>query len=375
MQRVSFGILFAAALAVAGCQSTAKQAAPAPQIVIGVAGPLSGDLAPFGAQLRHGAEKAVADVNAAGGVLGKQLRLEAVDDRCDPKQAADVAHDLVARGVVFVDGHFCSGASIPAAPVYHAAGVLQITPGSSNPALTDQASGGTLFRTCGRDDFQGRFAGEWLAEHETGKRVAIVHDRSPYGAGIAAMAKTAMNDGGLREVLYEGIAAGQSDYGGLVNKLKRAKPDVVYFGGYHPEAASIVRQIRAAGVAARMLGADALETTEFAKLAGDAANGVTFTSLGDARKQPEAAQLVDEFRKSGFEPEGYTLYSYAAVQLWAQAVAIAGTTDAAKVAQTLRGAYWNTVVGPLSFDAKGDVAEQRYVWYVFSQGNYDVTRM
>ena len=376
MQRISFSFLIAATLALAGCQTSNKPPAPTAQIVIGMAGPMTGDLAQFGTQLKRGAEKAVADINAAGGVLGKQLKLEEVDDKCDPKLAPDAAHDLVSRGVVFVDGHFCSGSSIPASSIYHEAGILQITPASSNPRLTDQAADwGTVFRVCGRDDFQGSFAGEWLAEHYQGKRVALVDDKSPYGAGIAQMAKTAMNGGGLREVLHESITAGQQDFSGLVAKLRAAKVDVIYFGGYHPEAALIVRAMRAAGIRAPLLGADALRTEEFATLAGDAGNGVMFTSEGDARKQPEAVQVVDELRKAGFEPEGYTLYSYAAVQVWAQAATHAGTTETAKVAETLRGSYWNTVIGPLSFDAKGDVAQQLYVWYAFHHGQYDVARM
>ena len=373
MRKVSMSLVAAAALATAFGAGVAKAAGT---IEIGVAGPMTGQYASFGEQLRRGAEMAVKDINAAGGVLGKQVRLEEVDDKCDPKQAPDVAHDLVSRGVVFVDGHFCSGSSIPASSVYHEAGVLQISPASSNPRLTDQAAGwGTVFRVCGRDDSQGTFAGEWLAGHYERKRVAIVDDGSPYGAGIAQMVKTTMNAGGLQEVLHERISAGQQDFGGLVAKLKAAKVDVVYFGGYHPEAALIVRAMRPAGIRAPLLGDDALETQEFATLAGDASNGVMFTSLGDARKQPEAAQVVDELRKGGFEPEGYTLYSYAAVQVWAQAATNAGTTDAAKVAQMLRSAYWSTVVGPLSFDAKGDVAQQLYVWYVFHQGRYDFARM
>src|SRR5215468_3641386 len=223
MQRISFSLLIAAALALAGCQTSSKPAASTAQIVIGVAGPMTGDLSQFGTQLKRGAEKAVADINAAGGVLGKQVKLEEVDDKCDPKQAPDAAHDLVSRGVVFVDGHFCSGSSIPASSIYHEAGVLQISPASSNPRLTDQAAGwGTVFRVCGRDDSQGTFAGEWLAGHYEGKRV------------------------------------------GLVAKLKAAKVDVVYFGGYHPEAALIVRAMRAAGIRAPLLGDDALETQEFA---------------------------------------------------------------------------------------------------------------
>src|SRR5262245_65966776 len=172
MRKLSLPLVAAFALAAAINVSAAR----AEDITIAVAGPITGDLAEFGAQMKRGAEKAVADINKAGGVNGEQLKLEVGDDQCDPKQAVAVANDLVSKGVVFVAGHFCSGSSIPASAVYHEEGVLQITPASTNPKFTEDpaaAGWGTVFRTCGRDDQQGSFAGPWIAEHYKGKNVAI----------------------------------------------------------------------------------------------------------------------------------------------------------------------------------------------------------
>src|SRR5919112_1286366 len=264
MRKLTLPLVAAAALAAAINVSAARA-----DITIAVAGPITGDLAEFGAQMKRGAEKAVADLNKAGGVMGQQIKLEIGDDACDPKQAVAVANDLASKGVVFVAGHFCSGSSIPASAVYQEEGILQITPASTNPKLTDDAAGKgwkTVFRTCGRDDQQGDFAGKWLAKEYAGKKVAIVHDKSAYGKGLADLTKQNMNANGLQEVLYEGITAGEQDYTALVSKLKQTGVDAIYFGGYHPEAALIVRQSREQGLNAPLLSGDSLNTLEFATL-------------------------------------------------------------------------------------------------------------
>jgi branched-chain amino acid transport system substrate-binding protein len=375
MRKFTLPLLAAAAVATALSVSPAKAA---DTITIATAGPISGDLAEFGAQMKRGAEMAVADINKAGGVLGKQLALEVGDDQCDPKQAVSVANDLVSKGVVFVAGHFCSGSSIPASAVYHEEGILQITPASTNPKFTeDPAAAGwdTVFRTCGRDDQQGSFAGAWIAEHFKGKNIAIVDDKSAYGKGLADLTRAALNGAGMTEVIDEHITAGEQDYTALVSKLKDAKVDVIYFGGYHPEAALIVKQSREQGLQANLLSGDSLNTLEFATLAGSAADGVMFTNAAEARNLPTAAKVVEEFRAEGFEPEGYTLSTYAAIQVWAQAVTKAGTTDSEAVAAALRSQPYDTVIGSLAFNDKGDLTAATYVWYVFKDGNYSELKM
>jgi branched-chain amino acid transport system substrate-binding protein len=369
MRKYALPLIAAAAIATAIGASAAK----AQNLNIATAGPMTGEYAAFGDQMKHGAQRAVQDINAKGGVLGKNLALSIGDDACDPKQAVAVANDFVSKGIVFVAGHFCSGSSIPASSVYHEEGILQMTPASTNPKFTEDpaaAGWGTVFRTCGRDDQQGAFAGPWIAQHFKGKNVAVIDDKSTYGKGLADLTRTAMNAAGLKEVLNEEITAGDKDYSALVSKLKSANIDVIYFGGYHPEAALIVKQSREQGLNAQLLSGDSLNTQEFATLAGAAADGVMFTNAAEARNLPSAKDVVDEFRKAGFEPEGYTLSTYAAIQVWAQAVTKAGSTDPKKVADAMRSQSWDTVIGKLGFDAKGDLTSSTYVWYQFKDGKY-----
>ncbi len=341
--------------------------------LVATAGPMTGDYAAFGMQMQRGAEAAVADVNAAGGVLGQMLALAVGDDACDPKQATAVANDFVQKGVVFVAGHFCSGSSIPASDVYIEEGILQMTPASTNPKFTEgpaEKGVDTIFRTCGRDDQQGDFAGAWIAEHFMGKNVAILHDKSTYGKGVADLTKAVMNAHGLNEVMYEAYTAGEQDYTALISKMKAAKIDVIYLGGYHTEGALIIRQAREQGLAAQLIGPDSLNTLEFVTIAGDAAEGVMFSNAAEARNLPSAKMVVDKIRAGGFEPEGYTLSTYAAIQVWAMAANEAGSIDSEKVAATLRSHDWDTIIGTIGFDAKGDLKQSAYVWYAFHGGNY-----
>jgi branched-chain amino acid transport system substrate-binding protein len=369
MRKYALPLIAAAAIATAIGASAAK----AQNLNVATAGPMTGEYAAFGDQMKHGAQRAVQDINAKGGVIGKNLALSIGDDACDPKQAVAVANDFVSKGIIFVAGHFCSGSSIPASSVYHEEGILQMTPASTNPKFTEDpaaAGWGTVFRTCGRDDQQGAFAGPWIAQHFKGKNVAVIDDKSTYGKGLADLTRSAMNAAGMKEVLDDEITAGDKDYSALVSKLKAANIDVIYFGGYHPEAALIVKQSREQGLNAQLLSGDSLNTQEFATLAGAAADGVMFTNAAEARNLPSAKNVVDEFRKDGFEPEGYTLSTYAAIQVWAQAVAKAGSADPKKVADALRSQSWDTVIGKLGFDAKGDLTSSTYVWYVFKDGKY-----
>ena len=338
-------------------------------IVIGVAGPMTGSTAAFGEQFRKGAEKAVADINAAGGVLGRQLQLVVGDDACDPKQAVSVANDMVGKKAVFVAGHYCSSSSIPASDVYAESGIVQISPGSTNPQLTERGLAG-IFRVCGRDDAQGPTAAAYVADHFAGKVVVIVDDKSTYGKGLADEFRAALNAKGIKEAMDDSIVAGEKDYGPLVTKIKQAKADIVYFGGYHPEAGLIVRQMREQNVTAVLMGGDALVTDEFWAITGAAGEGTLMTFGPDPRLNPDNTALVKAFRDSGYEPEAYTLYTYAAVQAWSQAAAKAGVTDAPKVTEALKANMFQTVLGTLGFTAKGDVSAPGYVFYVWKDGKY-----
>ena len=338
---------------------------------IGVAGPMTGQYASFGTQLKNGAEAAVADINAAGGVLGKKLKLEVGDDACDPKQARAIGEKFASQKLPFVAGHYCSSSSIPASEAYAEGGVLQITPASTNPVFTERKLWNT-FRVCGRDDQQGTVAGTFIAKTYKGKAIAILHDKSTYGKGLADEMKKALNKAGTREKMYEAYTQGDKDFNALVSKMKANKIDVVYVGGYHTEAGLILRQMRNQGMASQMISGDAIATNEFWSITGPAGEGMMFTFGSDPRKRPAAAAVVKRFKDKGVDPEGYTLYTYAAMQIWAAAAAKAKTTDAKKVAAALHGAKWDTVLGPVSFDKKGDITTLDYVFYKWSKdGKYD----
>jgi len=347
--------------------------AHAQDIPIAVVGPVTGSNPALGEQMMRGAKMAVADINARGGILGKKLNLIVADDACDPKQAVAAANEVVGKKVVFVAGHYCSSSSIPASAVYNEAGILQMTPASTNPALTDDAAKkgwDNVFRSCGRDDVQGGVAGKYLADHFKGKNVAIVHDKTAYGKGVADETKKAMNAAGLKEVMYEAITQGDKDFSALISKMKQSNIDAIYYGGYQTEAGLIVRQARDQGLKAQFIGADALMTEEFWKITGPAGEGTLMTFPPDPRNVPSAKAVVDKFMAEGYNPEGYTLYTYAAIQAFGAAADKAKSLKVDDLSKALKSMTLETVVGPLSWDKKGDVTEPKYVFYVWKGGKY-----
>ena len=357
----------AAALLAAGLASPVS----AQDLTVAVNGPMTGSNATFGSQFKVGAEAAVKDFNAAGGVTGKQIKLEIGDDACDPKQAQALATKTAGLKVAAVIGHFCSGSSIPASLVYNEEGIVQISPASTNPKLTDERAGPSIYRVCGRDDQQGSVAGAYIKANFGSKNVAIVHDKSAYGKGLADETKKAMNAAGKTEVLYEAITAGEKDFTALVSKLKQAKVDLVYLGGYHAEGGLIVRQMRAQGLKAVLMGGDALVTQEYWQITGEDGAGTLMTFSPDPRKNPSAASLVKKFRAAGVEPEGYVLYTYAAFQAWKQAADKAKSVKTADVVKAMDSMEFDTVIGKFKFDKKGDPNLPPYAVYKWAAGNYE----
>jgi branched-chain amino acid transport system substrate-binding protein len=337
-------------------------------LLVGVAGPLTGPNAAFGAQLQKGAEQAAADINAAGGINGEQIKIVLGDDVSDAKQGVSVANKFAADGVKFVVGHFNSGVSIPASEVYAENGILEVTPAATNPQFTERGLWNT-FRTCGRDDQQGAVAGAYIAANFKDGKVAVVHDKTPYGQGLADETKKAMNAAGITEAIYEGITPGEKDYSALIAKMKDAGVNLVYFGGLHTEAGLIIRQMADQGMKAVLMSGDGITSNELASIAGDAVNGTLMTFPPDPRNNPNAADAVKKFRDAGFEPEAYTLYAYAALQVIAEGAKAAGENDPQKAAEAIRGkGPFKTVIGDLGYDEKGDITRADYVMYTWQKG-------
>jgi branched-chain amino acid transport system substrate-binding protein len=353
--------------------SLALTGAASAQLKVGVAGPLTGPNAAFGAQLKNGAEQAAADLNAKGGINGQKIELVFGDDVSDPKQGVSVANKMVGDGVKFVIGHFNSGVVMPASEVYAENGVLMISPSATNPKITERGLW-NAFRTCGRDDQQGEVAGKFIAEKLKGKKIAIVHDKTTYGKGLADETRKAMAKAKIKDVLYEGVNTGEKDFSALVGKIKASGADVVYWGGLHTEGGLIVRQMRDAGLKTVMMSGDGITSDEFASIGGPGVVGTLMTFAPDPRKRPEAAGAVKAFRAKNFEPEAYTLYTYAAMQVIAQSAAASKSLDPRKVAAEIRsGKVHKTVIGDLKFDKKGDITRPDYVMYTWKKVGDKIT--
>lgn len=342
-------------------------------VKIGVAGPMTGANAAFGEQYMKGAQAAADAVNAAGGVNGEKIVLVKGDDACEPKQAVTVAKDLTNQKVAGVVGHFCSSSTIPASEIYDEAGIIAITPGSTNPAVTERGLS-AMFRMCGRDDQQGIVAGDYIVDVLKGKKVVVLHDKDTYGQGLADATKAQLEKRGVKPVLYEGLTRGEKDFSTIVTKIRGAGADVVYFGGLHPEAGPLVRQLREQGLKdVKFMSDDGIVTDELVTTAGGPqfVDGVLMTFGADPRMLPESKTVVDEFRKKGTEPEGYTLYAYASVQTLAAAFNGAKSNNGEKAAEWLKKNPVKTVMGEKTWDAKGDLKVSDYVVYQWDKdGKY-----
>lgn len=338
-------------------------------IVIGVGTSVSGAADWEGEQHIRGVEAAVEAVNAAGGVLGERLRLLIGDDACSDVQALAVANQMVSDGVAFVSGHLCSHASIAAAAVYDRADVVMISPASTNPQLTEQGRP-NVFRVCGRDDGQGLIAATYLADTWPDGTIALVHDGTLFGEGLAMEIRRNLSDRGMTDVLFLGLPAAHVAYREFAAALVTADVDVIHIAGYIRDVALLVRELAAQGSTAEVVGAE-LVGDEFWLISSEAANGIRFTFSPDHRVRANARQVVERFRAEGFEPAGFTLQAYATVQAWVQAVEIAGTPDPETVMGVLRTEIFDTVLGRIGFDDKGDITGiEVHSWYVWQDGQY-----
>jgi branched-chain amino acid transport system substrate-binding protein len=337
---------------------------------IGFSTPLTGPHAWVGEPHLAGTELAVADLNAKGGILGETLELVLVDDGCNAELAPLAAEKLVSEAVAVAFGATCSGAAIAASEVYRRAGLLMIEAGATNPRLTEE-SGGRVFRIVGRDDRQGAIAGDYLADRWSDSDIAIVHDRSAFGQGLAEEVKKRLNQRGISEALFATYQAEALDYSDLLDQLRTASIEVLYLGGYSPDAGLIIRQAHDRAYRVQLVAGDSLSTGEFWLVAGPAGEGTLFTSFSDPTHEPRAAEVMERLRGQLQQPNARALYSYAAVQLWAQAVEKAGSLDGGAIADTLRANRFDTVLGSIGFDAKGDITGyEPFVWYVWREGNY-----
>ncbi|MBA1262794.1 branched-chain amino acid ABC transporter substrate-binding protein [Stutzerimonas stutzeri] len=336
-------------------------------IKIALAGPVTGAVAQYGDMQFMGAQMAIEQINKKGGVNGQQLQSVVYDDACDPKQAVAVANKIVNDGVNFVVGHLCSSSTQPASDIYEDEGILMITAASTSPDITARGYE-LIFRTIGLDSLQGPTAGNFIADKIKPSNVAVIHDKQQYGEGIATSVKQILESKNVKVGLFEGINAGDKDFSSLIAKLRREGVDFVYYGGYHPEMGLLLRQSREKGLNVRFMGPEGVGNSEISAIAGPSSEGMLVTLPKSFDQDPRNQALVEAFKAKKQDPSGpFVFPSYAAVQVIAEGIEKAGSTDTDKVAAALRSNTFDTPTGNLTFDEKGDLKDFNFVIYEWHQ--------
>lgn len=335
--------------------------AAAATIKIAIAGPFTGALTQYGTMVKEGVDTAVEQINAAGGVLGKQLETVVIDDACEPKQGPVVANRVINDKIHYVVGHVCSGATIAATNIYNSEGVLMITPSATAPAVTDGKNYDTIFRTIGRDDQQGPAAAKYIEEVVKPKEVAILHDKQSYGQGIASAVRDHLEKAGVKVVLFEGINAGDSDYSAVITKLKASGTDFVYYGGYHPEMGLLLRQGAEQGLKVKFMGPEGVGNPDINAIAGDSVEGMLVTLPADFTKDASNAAIVKAFTDKNRDPGGaFQLTAYSATKALADGIKGAGVDDPVKVADYLHNHSVETPIGKISWNKQGDLNDFKF---------------
>lgn len=338
----------------AGCVALAmSHAALAEDIKVAIVGAMSGPVAQYGDMQFAGATQAIEDINAKGGVNGNKLVAVKYDDACDPKQAVAVANKVINDGIRYVIGHLCSSSTQPASDIYEDEGVLMITPAATAPDLTSRGYK-LIMRTTGLDSDQGPTAAKYIMSELKPQRIAVVHDKQQYGEGLARSVQESLKKQGANIVMFEGITAGDKDFSTLVARFKKENVDFVYFGGYYPEMGQILRQARAAGLKTQFMGPEGVANVSLSNIAGESAEGLLVTKPKNYDQVPANKPIVDAIKAKKQDPSGAFVWTtYAALQ--SLQAGLNQSADPAEIATWLKANSVETVMGPLSWDEKGDL--------------------
>ena len=357
-------VLIFATVALAACgsggSSSGGSSPAAAPFTVGVAGPMTGQYATYGASLKAGAELAAAQLNAQGGVNGSQVTLSFGDDLGDPQQAVLVAQKFIDdKNIVVVDGHMFSGATIAAGGKYQAAGLPMITPSATQPDIT--TLGDYIWRICMTDAVQGKGLANYSVNTLGKKNIAIMYDNSDYGRGLADAYEAGVKAVGGTIADREQYTTGDTDFKAQLTKIKAANPDLLFLSGYYPEGSKIAQQARQLGLNVQMLGSDGYASDQLPKLGGAAVNGMLVSTFFDyTKKDPTVQKFVKEYKAkyNGANPDWFVANSYDVVMLAAKAAEVAGKNDRTAINDALSkvGTYQG-VSGPISFDANGDVVK------------------
>ncbi|RXZ42753.1 branched-chain amino acid ABC transporter substrate-binding protein [Crenobacter cavernae] len=392
MKKIAQLSVFAAAvLALSACGKQEQQAAAdasaaagAPQaeaggsdvVKIGQVSPMTGPIAHFGKDNERGAILAIDELNAEGVEIGgKKVKFELIseDDQADPKIGTQVAQRLVDAKIVAVVGHLNSGTTIPASKIYSDAGIPQISPAATNPDYTKQGFK-TAFRVIGNDIQQGKALGEFAVGGLKAKKIAIIDDRTAYGQGLADEFEKAVKAKGGTVIKREFTTNTATDFNAILTSIKGSNPDLVFYGGMDAQAGPMAKQMKRLGLKAKLLGGDGIQTPEFMKLAGDAAEGQYASSPGMPKeKMPGFADFNKRFQaKFNTEIQIYAPYEYDAVRVLVDAMKRAQSTDPKAFLPEVGKTDYNGVTGRIQFDEKGDIKNGAVTVYQAKAGKWNV---
>ena len=341
-------------------------------IKIGLAGPHTGDLVAYGMPSKEAAEMVVAEVNAKGGINGKQIELIAVDDQCKPELATNAATKLASQGVAMVIGHVCSGATKASLAIYKNAKIISISPSATAPALTQAKEYPNFYRTIMSDDAQAVVAADFALNKLNAKKIALIHDKGDYGKGFVDFVKAGIEKNGTAKVVvYEGIAPGAVDYSAVIQKVKAEGADTLIFGGYHPEASKLVLLLDKRKMKLNFIGPDGVKGEGFLKIAGENAEGVYGTAPTDVSTLPLNIKARADYKaKYGKEAGNFFDQAYAATLAAVNALRVAGNTDYDALGKALKTSPVDTPIGKIKFDDKGDAEGVRSAIYQVQKGKF-----
>lgn len=358
-------------LLVAASLTTSCQKSESTTIKIGIAGVQTGSDGQIGSTMIFGSQIAIDEWNAKGGLLGKKIEPVVRDDEGKPNQAVAVAQEIVAKGAVAVIGHFNSGCTIPSSEIYRQNGLIQITPGSTNPQVTERGFT-NLFRVVGRDDQQGTVAAGFARERLKVSKIAILHNKTAYGQGLAEEVRKTFKANGGEVVLFSGISSEEMDFRANLSAIEKTGAEAVFWGGMYGQAAPLLTQLRDSGKNIPFISGDGTIVKEFLDTAGPKASNVFLTFGPDFKKLPAAQPFLEKYRAAHGEEGPYSIYGYDAANILFSAIEKAGTTDAVKVAEVLRATRFETCLGPVEFNDKGDLKQTNYVIWTVENGAFTI---
>jgi branched-chain amino acid transport system substrate-binding protein len=357
------------AVALVGCQQGSQ--APA-TIKIGLPAVQSGSDAAIGATMLNGSQIAIDEWNAKGGLLGKQIEAIPMDDEGKPDKAVNVAQTLVSDGVVGVLGHLNSNCTIPASRVYNDAKIVQISPGSTNPQYTEQGFP-YAFRVCGRDDQQGSVAATFMHDQLHLTTIAILHNKTSYGEGLATEVKKTFESLGGKVVMFQGIGQDERDFRANLTVIKGSGAQGFFWGGMYGQGGPLCVQLRQEGLNIPFVSGDGCFDQSFIDTVGATAPDVYLSFGKDYHQIPAAQAFIAKYKAKYNHDEGaYSVYGYDAANVLFTAMDQAQSTDADKVAAVMKSRSFDTILGNIEFDQKGDIKQASFVMWTIKDGKLQV---